>query len=529
MATIIRLLVKGSELLNRLRQQQAGNRAGQAQRERDRQLQDKAKKDKQQQQAPVFAPEAKRRRIEPIAGRRKSDWYFVVVNTYNKRAPYFWPNGASAFYSEPYRLDQGLPSLPEGEFIEQEMPPVIGPIPDGETYRPGEVFDGRVPINNNKFQRLYKPWLAPHVNSSTMTLGVSYYKLSGPLTEAGEQVTSLTQQEIFPIKTISPVQALPYTYYPRLKKAQGFAIGFGSSGIALQVRVETSTDKRTELMFGVGDEVRIFPTPKPLRSSGITPVEVDAFYKSYWYSDPSRVYTITEVDQSTPGQTRYFISNANWPAITLSSMDYYVVKRHDSWNTVGAGEFVWAYDYPGVTAEFALDKKWSNLTSFGPEWTFSSGGSANETGELKVELYTEAVQYNASRTALSTYSGLPLITRSSQDFTDAYNAPGAVEYRTLSFKAGQSSVALTDGVDSNDLWAERYHTFDSVANTYTFFFQQRFSDPNAPDGFPLCPVTVSKDLIRSIIRSDLGDLGAYDYGNVSAQPDFHSVFLMPGS
>lgn len=521
MTTIIRLLVKGSELLNRLRQQQASNRAGQAQKERDRRTEEERRKRVQQQRpAPVFAPDPQRRRIEPIASRKKTGWYFVVVNTYNSRGTYTWPNGATGYTSEPWRLNQGLPTMPIGEFIEQDQPSGIAP----ERFS----FDGRVPINGIKFQRIYKPWRAFHTTGSSMTLGVSWFKLPGEPTEAGTEVTSLTPQDIIPIKSIDAnAQAIPYTYYARLKQAQGFAVGYSGSDIILQVKVETQYNKQTELMFGVGDEVRIYPQLYRYRPSGMSEQQfqqITNFMVTYWYAEPQRVYTITAVDQSQPGETRYTISNAGWPAVALSSLQYSVVKRHDTWATVGSDQFVWAYDTPGVPAAFEDGRKWSNLTSSGPTWTFDVTPIRTEPGKLIASIFTEAVRYNHSQVFTETLHGLPIKNRSDQDWIDGYDEPGAVEYRVLTFENERAAVTVGEDNDTNDNWKIRYVSYDSINETYTAYLQEKIDDPAI---YPLRPITITRQLLRSVLRLDLGQLNPVDYGNVSPQPDYSTVFVVP--
>lgn len=521
MATIIRLLVKGSQLLNRLRDQQAGNRAGQAQRERDqRTAAQRRQQQRQQRPAPVFAPSIQRRRIEPIASRRQAGWYFVVVNTYGRRGTYAWPNGATAYTDEPWRLNQGLPATPTGEFIEQDQPSGIMP----ERFS----FDGRVPINGTKFQRIYKPWQAFHTTGSTMTLGVSWFRLPGQPTEAGTEVTSLTAQDIIPIKsTDANAQAIPYTYYARLKKARGFAVGYRSGGAVLQVRVETQFNKETELIFGVGDQVRIYPELYRYKPSGWTEPEfqqVTNFMMTYWYAEPQRVYTILEVDQSQPGETRYTIDNAGWPSVTLTGLRYWVVKRHDTWNTVGADEFVWAYETPGVPAAFEDDRQWSNLTSFGAQWTFDVTQIRTEPGKLLVSIFTELIRYNHSQVFTQTLHGLPIKNRSEQDWIDAYDEPGAVEYRVLTFENERSAVTVGEDNNTNDDWGVRYVDYDAASEMYTVYVQEKVRDPAI---YPLRPITISKQTLRSILRLDLGELNPVDYGNVSPQPDYSAIFIVP--
>lgn len=521
MTTIIRLLVKGSELLNRLRQQQASNRAGQAQKELDRRTEEERRKRVQQQRpAPVFAPDPQRRRIEPIASRKKAGWYFVVVNTYSKRGTYAWPNGATGYTDEPWRLNQGLPATPTGEFIEQDQPSGIAP----ERFS----FDGRVPINGIKFQRIYKPWRAFHATGSSMTLGVSWFKLPGEPTEAGSEVTSLTPQDIIPIKsTDANAQALPYTYYARLKKARGFAVGFNNNGAVLQVKVETQFNKETELMFGVGDQVRIYPELYRYKPSGWTDPEfqkVTNFMMTYWYGEPQRIYTILGVDQSQPGETRYTIDNAGWPSVTLTGLRYWVVKRHDTWDTVGSDEFMWAHDTPGVPAAFEDDRQWSNLTAFGSAWTFDVTPIRTEPGKLLVSIFTEVVRYKHSRVFTETLHGLPVKIRSDQDWIDGYDEPGAVENRVLTFENEQSAVAIGLDNDTNEDWGVRYVDYDPATELYTVYVQEKVLSPAI---YPLRPITISKALLRSILRLDLGELNPVDYGNVSPQPDYSAVFIVP--
>lgn len=523
MTTIIRLLAKGSELLNRLRQQQTSNRAGQAQKERDRRTEEERRKRVQQQRpAPVFAPDPQRRRIEPIASRKKAGWYFVVVNTYNSRGIYAWPNGATGYTSEPWRLNQGLPTMPVGEFIEQDQPSGIAP----ERFS----FDGRVPINGIKFQRIYKPWRAFHATGSSMTLGVSWFKLPGEPTEAGTEVTSLTPQDIIPIKSIDAnAQALPYTYYARLKNARGFAVGYNGSDIILQVKKETRYDKETELVFGVGDEIRIYPELYQRKPPGMTDAEfqqVNNFMITYWYAEPQRVYTITAVDQSQPGETRYTISNAGWPSITLSKLQYWVVKRHDTWDTVGSDEFKWDFDHPGVPAAFEDDRKWSDLTSFGPMWTFSAYRWRSEPGRVVAEVYTEAVRYKHSNVFTATLHGLPIRNRSDQDWDDAYTDPGAVEYRELTFENERASISapIEQRSSSNRDWITRDVEYNPATEVYTFNIQEKFGELSS---YPLRPITITKQLLRSVLRLDLGQLNPVDYGNVNAQPDYSTVFVVP--
>lgn len=403
MTTIIRLLVKGSKLLNRLRQQQASNRAGQAQKERDRRTEEERRKRVQQQRpAPVFAPDPQRRRIEPIATKkRKSPGRFMFGMLYLKSPSFAWPDGKVGQFNEPTPIkvfggEEGGINIDDTEgflmFDYQRQRQESDPVTQSEWWHPSQFleyynqhkvapfgqiraisqpslqawhnFNNRVPYIDGQFQRMFVSMSARHNGDAVFTYGYSYVTAPNALDSTiPALLTDVGTPEFMPVRTEPPGQAHPFTLYPFVLGPRGYGVSSNGADIFLDVfapgSIEYSKsgsaggqtrfglygdDEGCGIVYQPGDVIKIAPRVRSSIFEQQTVIEqANRFMATYWHSFPELEYTILEVIRN--GQTiRYRISGANWPAINANTLDYYLMRSFATWENVILEESFWTAD-----------------------------------------------------------------------------------------------------------------------------------------------------------------------------------------
>lgn len=517
MATIINLILKGSALLNRLRDRQAANRKAQLEQERQRKDAAKARQARQaaipqRSQVATFA----RREEEPAATPTGAPVVLLISCTFVDLPDWSFPDGVTTG-SEASAALNARAEPATGTLTTVTAPPF--------TREEWQDFDGRAPQAGGIYQRLYRPYTAIHDRGLSFAFGHSYAVLPRSLSLSGTDVTTMSPPQFVDLRTDPTAQEFPFMVYAHVMGPRGFAMGFDGSDIIAQVYTQTSAPDSNDragcaILLAVGEQVRIVPFV--IYESVPTRDAANSFMQYYLYPYPDRLYTITAVDRSVAGQVRYTITGGNWPAIAVSGLRFYMIRSYATWAQVPAAEVRWASDLQGIPVDDLppnpLNDETDNLSAgFSYQKPYKKDAYIATIYEHSL-FSTDNPRLRYGPTGLA--AAYPNDDNLAAGFDDAYSA-----YRAKFSAASRRIIASESGaapfdqiMDDDDAWEasipddyvptyklrrfEPVTTYDEDADVVTFNFSKD-GDDNADS--PYYPVRIPRTQLSPLLDSTRGN------------------------
>ena len=385
-------------------------------------------------------------------------------------------------------------------------------------------FNGRAPSTGGVYQRIYRPVTVSHDSPVRFTHAYAYSTIPSNLSTEGYDLPSLTSPVFTTTRTDPTCQGFAWTVFPSVLGPRGFAVGYTNNDIKLQVfsptgirtysRRDYGDIEGCQIVFNVGEQVKIVPMV-------VGDTTADNFMRSYFASQPERLYEITAVDTSASGEIRYTINNAHWPATVRDKLRFYMIRPYATWDQVPAAEIWWQPDNGGVPAADLGSLPYSDADKAG--FPVDVG---DEQKTYKNTLYY-ASSYDHRYHKLEGFiqvagpSGLPLYT---QNTTEPRYTYYNLRFSSVSRSVTASETTGPDDGDGFDRWTAwlapvpddyepRYMVgtptieptnYDSATQITTVNVLDRDELDQNMQG-PIRPVRIARSILAPLLESDNGN------------------------